>query len=111
MRAQVVSRGSSVVTVAASAVALWGAVISVASLTGLLHRALPFLIAPLVVAGIVVPSIAYLSSRELQGVVVGIGLRRITLFHAWRIGPALLFFWYGAHGPVAAGVCGAGGVG
>jgi hypothetical protein len=26
-----------------------------------------------------------------------IGLRAITVFHVWRLGAAVLFFWYGAH--------------
>jgi len=98
MPTQVVSRGSSVGVVVASAAAVWGGLIAVASLTGLLHQVSPFAIAPAVVAGIVVPSAWYFRSRELQALVEGIGLRRLTLFHAWRIGPALLFFWYGAHG-------------
>jgi hypothetical protein len=98
MQTQVISQRSSAGAPAASVVAVWGVLITVASLTGLLHQVPPFAVAPAIVIGMVAPSIWYFRSRELQGLVEGIGLRRMTLFHMWRIGPALLLFWYGAHG-------------
>jgi hypothetical protein len=98
METQVISRGNSAGVAVASVVAVWGALITVASLTGLLHQVPPFAVAPAIVIGMVAPSIWYFRSRELQALVAGIGLRRVTLFHLWRIGPALLIFWYGAHG-------------
>jgi hypothetical protein len=36
-------------------------------------------------------------SKGFRAYVEIIGLRPITVFHIWRIGAALLFFWYGAH--------------
>lgn len=78
--------------------AVWGGLIAVASLAGLLARLSPFVIAPLVVAGIVIPSVTYLRSARMRAWSEHTGLRRLTLFHAWRIGPAFLFFWYGRHG-------------
>jgi hypothetical protein len=98
MEAQAISRNNSAGMTAASVAAVWGSLIAIASLTGLLHQVSPFAVAPAVILGIVAPTIWYFNSRELQAMVQRIGLKRMTLFHVWRIGPALLFFWYGAHG-------------
>ncbi len=98
MQAVVIERRNSVGAAVVGTAAVWAVVVTVASLAGWLGRVSPFVIAPMVVLGMAVPSFVYLRSRGLQELAEGIGLKRLTLFHAWRIGPAFLFLWYGAHG-------------
>jgi hypothetical protein len=47
--------------------------------------------------GIVVPLIVYAVSKGFRAYIEAIWLRPLTVFHIWRFGAALLFFWYGAH--------------
>ncbi|MBV9630296.1 MAG: permease [Xanthobacteraceae bacterium] len=77
--------------------AMWGLGVVVAAQTGLYSAFPPLLLAPLIVLGIVVPVIIYAVSKGFRDYIEGVGLRTLTAFHIWRIGAALLFFWYGAH--------------
>jgi hypothetical protein len=77
--------------------AVWGLAVAVAVETGVFSAIYPRLLTPLIGLGIVVPVIVYAMSRGFRAYIEIIGLRSITAFHIWRIGAALLFFWYGAH--------------
>ena len=77
---------------------LWAATIVGAAQSGALAQLYPPLIAAVVAATVVIPSVWYFSSRALQAYMDRIGHRRIVLFHTWRIPAALLFFWYGLQG-------------
>ncbi len=57
----------------------------------------PLLLGPIIALGIVVPVIIYAMSKGFRAYIEAIGLRALTAFHIWRIGAALVFFWYGAH--------------
>lgn len=78
----------------AAAVALWGATVTAAGATHLLGRLDPMLFAPLVAAGIILPVLAYAGSQRLRRYFAAFGLRRLTIFHIWRIPAALTFFLY-----------------
>lgn len=52
----------------------------------------------LVMLGIVVPTLAYFAMDPVRRAVGRLGLRRLTLMHAWRIPAALMFFHYGLQG-------------
>ncbi|MBV8513293.1 MAG: permease [Xanthobacteraceae bacterium] len=77
--------------------AMWGLGVVVAAQTGLYSAIPPLSLAPLIVLGIVVPVIIYAASKGFRDYIEAVGLRTLTAFHIWRIGAALLFFWYGAH--------------
>lgn len=79
-------------------VAIWGVGVATASATGLYGALPPLLLAPIIALGIIVPSIIYGISKGFRAYIEAIGLRPLTVFHIWRIGAALLFFWYGVHG-------------
>jgi len=83
------------------AVVLWGALVIAASATGVLgalgqHFMPGFAI--LVVIGIIVPTVSYFSFPSVRQAVDAIGLRRITLFHVWRIPAGGLFLYYASSG-------------
>jgi len=83
------------------AVVLWGALVIAASATGVLgalgqHFMPGFAI--LVVIGIVVPTVSYFSFPSVRHAVDAIGLRRLTLFHVWRIPAGGLFLYYASSG-------------
>ncbi|AYQ92842.1 permease [Burkholderia gladioli] len=76
---------------------LWGLAVAGAALTGL-YSLLPSLsLAALIALGIVVPVAIYAMSRGFRAYIAALGLRPLTSFHIWRIGAALVFFWYGGH--------------
>jgi hypothetical protein len=77
--------------------ATWGLAVAIAAETGVYHALPPLLLAPIIALGIVVPVIVYALSGGFRAYIEAIGLRPLTAFHIWRIGAALLFFWYGAH--------------
>jgi len=79
-------------------VAAWGTAVAWAATTGLLAQLHPPLIAALVAASIVLPSMAYFSSSSLQALAMRVGLRPLTLLHMWRVPAALMFFAYGVSG-------------
>jgi hypothetical protein len=80
-----------------SILAIWGLAVAVCARTGVYHALPPLLLAPIIALGIVVPVIVYALSGSFRAYIEAIGLRPLTAFHIWRIGAALLFFWYGAH--------------
>jgi hypothetical protein len=77
--------------------AVWGLAVAVAVESGVFSAIYPRSFSPLIALGIVVPVIGYAMSRGFRAYLEIVGLRSITAFHIWRIGAALLFFWYGAH--------------
>jgi hypothetical protein len=76
---------------------LWGAAVVVAAQTGFFHSLPPMVLAPLIALGVIIPVIVYALSRSFQAYIRVVGIRPLAVFHIWRIGAALLFFWYGAH--------------
>jgi hypothetical protein len=80
-----------------SILAIWGLAVAVCAQTGVYHALPPLLLAPIIALGIIVPVIVYALSGGFRAYIEAIGLRPLTAFHIWRIGAALLFFWYGAH--------------
>lgn len=79
------------------ALALWGLAVVAAAETGAFSATYPLLLAPIIALGIVAPVIVYAVSKGFRTYIEIVGLRPLTTFHIWRIGAALLFFWYGAH--------------
>lgn len=83
------------------AVVSWGALVIAASATGVLgalgQHFMPGY-AILVVIGIVVPTVSYFSLPSVRHAVDAIGLRRLTLFHVWRIPAGGLFLYYASSG-------------
>jgi hypothetical protein len=77
--------------------AIWGLAVAIAAQTGVYKAIYPLVLAPIIALGIVVPIIVYAMSKGFRAYIEAIGLRPLTVFHIWRIGAALLFFWYGAH--------------
>lgn len=58
--------------------------------------------AALVVLGIAAPVALYYTAPGVRATVDAVGLRPLTLMHAWRIPAALMFFYYGARGELPA---------
>lgn len=58
----------------------------------------PPLIAALVAAGAVLPSLAYFSSPSLQALAMRVRLVPLTALHMWRVPAALAFYAYGPAG-------------
>ena len=77
--------------------AIWGLAVAVAAESGVYRSIYPLLLGPIIALGIVVPVIIYAMSKGFRAYIEAIGLRALTAFHIWRIGAALVFFWYGAH--------------
>jgi hypothetical protein len=89
-----IRRGTRVLLIA---LAIWGVAVVVAAETGAYKAIYPLVLAPIIALGIVAPVIVYAMSKGFREYIEAIGLRPLTVFHIWRIGTALLFFWYGAH--------------
>lgn len=90
---------------------VWAAAISVAAVAGWL-TAMPTIGVPAITtAGIFFPMIAYASNPGLRQWFAAVGVRRLTLFHTWRIGAAGLFFAFGANGGLPPTLVRDGGVG
>ena len=85
---------------AALAIALlaWFATVAYGGVNGWFVGLAPLAVPGLVALSIAVVVILYFALPGLRAAVRAFGLRAITLFHVWRIGAALLFFWYGAEG-------------
>lgn len=79
-------------------VAAWGLSVAIAAHSGSLAKLHQPLIAAIVSATIVIPTLWYFRSPVLRRLIESIGHRRIVLFHVWRIPAAFLFFWYGSLG-------------
>ncbi|MBX9777554.1 MAG: permease [Xanthobacteraceae bacterium] len=82
----------------AGVVAIWGAAVVVGAETGFFASLHMPLIAAIVAATIILPTLLYLASPRLQAYADSIGHRPILLFHTWRLPAAMAFFWYGAQG-------------
>lgn len=76
----------------------WFVAVAWAALGGSLAALHPPLIAALVAAGIVLPSLAYFSSPSLQALAMRVGLVPLTALHMWRVPAALAFYAYGLAG-------------
>lgn len=79
----------------------WGAGVVVASTSGALGALADAFMpayAGLVVLGIAVPTALYFTVASFRRAVDAIGLRRLTLFHIWRIPAGALFLYYAAIG-------------
>lgn len=79
-------------------VAVWGAAVVAGAQTGFFASLYMPLIAGIVAATIIVPTLIYFASPRLQAYANTIGHAPILLFHTWRIPAALAFFWYGLQG-------------
>jgi hypothetical protein len=79
-------------------VAVWGAAVVAGAETGFFASLYMPLIAVIVAATIIVPTLIYFASPRLQAYVDTIGHSPILLFHTWRVPAALAFFWYGLQG-------------
>jgi hypothetical protein len=85
----------------AAAALLWAAAVVAATSTGALAELARWFLpayAGLVALGIVLPVLVWRQTVWGRRLVDAIGLRRLTLFHVWRIPAALLFFYYGLRG-------------
>jgi hypothetical protein len=87
-----------VVSRTVAGVAAWGAAVTIASKSGALARLVPATVAPLIVAGIAIPSAAYYRSPSLKRIAARIGPHRLTTLHAWRIVAGIAFLRWGASG-------------
>lgn len=83
--------------------AIWGSAVAVAAAARLIHPLPTPAIGGFVTVTIVLPMLAYYASPRLKAYADDIGHRPIVLFHVWRVGAALLFFWYGAAGALPPG--------
>lgn len=85
----------------AALAAAWMLAVVLASVGGALaalaHAFMPGY-ALLVALGIGAPVALYYASPSAREAVDALGLRKLTLMHAWRIPAALLFFYYGVQG-------------
>ena len=75
----------------AAALATWAGTVTVTSATGVLARLAPTILAPLIVAGIVVPTVVYNRSPLLRAAARELGVHRISLLHTWRIAAGVMF--------------------
>jgi len=92
--AQAVTRAPQPVPVFPLVLGAWALAAAVVGATGALNR-LPLPTIPAVaLVGTVGLSLAYFRDGALYRFVDRVGIRRMTLFHAWRIGPGLLFLAY-----------------
>lgn len=79
-------------------VVIWFAAVAWGAVGGALGTLHPPLIAALVAAGIVLPSLAYFTSPTLQALAMRVGLVPLTALHMWRVPAALAFYAYGLSG-------------
>lgn len=83
------------------AITAWGATVVAASTSGALDamaKAFMPAYAGLVALGIAVPTALYFAAPPVRRAVEAIGLRRLTMFHIWRIPAGALFLYYAAIG-------------
>ncbi len=74
----------------------WGAVVAAASASGLLAKLPARLVAPLIIGGIALPTIAYARSSELKALARDVGIHKLSLFHTWRVVGTAAFLFYGS---------------
>ena len=95
-QAQTETRGTTRIILAV--LAAWGVAVVVGAETGFFASLYMPLIAAIVAASIVLPTLIYFASPHLRAYADTIGHRPIMMFHMWRVPAALLFFWFGAKG-------------
>ncbi|AZO78006.1 MULTISPECIES: permease [unclassified Bosea (in: a-proteobacteria)] len=83
--------------------AIWGSAVAIAAAARLIHPLPTPLIGAFIAVTIILPMLAYAASPKLKAFADQVGHRPIVLFHIWRIGAALLLFWYGFAGALPAG--------
>jgi hypothetical protein len=81
---------------ASKAVLAWGAAVAAASASGLLAKLPARLVAPLIVGGIALPTIAYARSPRLKTLAREIGVHDLSLFHTWRVAGTVAFLYNGS---------------
>jgi hypothetical protein len=79
-------------------VALWAATVVIGAESGFFASLYQPLIAAIVAATIIMPTVLYFRSQRLRAYAEQVGHRPIVLFHTWRIPAALLFFYFGLQG-------------
>jgi hypothetical protein len=88
----------SVVFAIAITLGVWFAGVSAAAWGGALARLQGPWIAVLVAAGIALPTLAYAFVPAVRRLAERAGLRRLTLFHMWRVPAGMVFYAYGLAG-------------
>jgi hypothetical protein len=83
-------------TQALTSLGTWGAVVAAASASGLLAKLPARLVAPLIIGGIALPTIAYARSPELKALARDVGIHKLSLFHTWRVVGTAAFLFYGS---------------
>lgn len=76
----------------------WFGLVAWTASDGRLTALHPPVIAALVAAGIVLPSLAYFRSSTLQWLAARTGLKALTALHMWRVPAAIAFYAYGLDG-------------
>lgn len=76
-------------------VTLWAVAVVIGAETGFFASLYLPLIAAIVAATIIAPTVLYFRSRRLRAYVEQLGHRPILLFHTWRIPAALMFLHFG----------------
>lgn len=89
---------STVQRVVLAVIALWGLGVIAAVEFGLYQPIPRALIGPIIVAGAVLPFLAYRFMPALRDYIEALGIRRLTVFHVWRVLAVPVFLWYGATG-------------
>ena len=89
---------SGVQRVVLTVIALWGLGVIAAVEFGLYQPIPRALIGPIIVAGAVLPFLAYRLLPRLRDYLEAVGIRRLTVFHTWRVLAVPVFLWYGATG-------------
>jgi hypothetical protein len=74
----------------------WGAIVAAASASGLLAKLPARLVAPLIVGGIALPTIAYARSPQFRALARDVGIHKLSLFHTWRVVGTAAFLFYGS---------------
>jgi hypothetical protein len=75
---------------------IWGTVVAAASASGVLAKLPARLVAPLIIGGIALPTIAYARSPELKALARDVGIHKLSLFHTWRVVGTAAFLFYGS---------------
>lgn len=92
-----IQKKSTTLAILGAALAAWFATVIFVSSYGIL-QALGEIFMPgfaiLVVIAIAIPTLTYFSSSNVKKVIDQIGIRRLTLFHTWRIAAGLFFLYY-----------------
>jgi len=82
----------------AGVIAIWGTAVVAGAATGFFASLYMPLIAVIVAATIIVPTLIYFASPRLQAYFDTLGHGPIVFFHTWRVPAARTFFWYGLQG-------------